>query len=549
MLKLRSRSADPDPVPSAGFSRKSPTVEEPDGAGGERPSESRAKPRYAVAMPGISFGPYRFDATLMSLTRDREPVGLNARGAALLAALLDARGATVSRQALLEAGWPGLTVEEANLTVQIGVLRKLLGNQPDGRDWIATVPRIGYRLHCDEPKIADGTPSIAVLPFQNMSGDPEQEYFADGITEDLITALSRLRGFFVIARNSTFAYKGKTPDIRQMARELGVRYVLEGSVRQAGDRLRVTAQLIDASTGNHIWAERYDRPVADIFAVQDEITASIAATIEGKLYTAETFRVKARATESLDAWGCLVRANPFAPVVAIADDEPRLNLLRRAIELDPGYAQPYALMAWMHCNRAVLGKEDHDTEIAMALRFARRAIELDPDDPWGHHALGYAYAASRRTDQAIEELNAALARNPNFARSETVLGGTYANAGLIDEAMRHLAIATRLSPRDITEPPILYIYGLCHFLAGRYSEAIVSSRRAVELRQHYSVPWRTLAAAAGLAGDRDTASHALSEAKRLQPSLSIDWIERYEPLVRLEDRARFIDGLMKAGLN
>jgi tetratricopeptide (TPR) repeat protein len=217
--------------------------------------------------------------------------------------------------------------------------------------------------------------------------------------------------------------------------------------------------------------------------------------------------------------------------------------------LDPGYAQAFALIAWMHCNRAGLGKEDHETEIATALKAARRAIELDPDDPWGHHALGYAYTLSRLTDQAIKELNAALARNPNFARSEMMLGGAYAAAGRIDEAMLHLAISTRLSPRDVTEAPILHNYGLCHFLAGRYTEAIVFSRRAVELRPLYNAPWCTLAAAAALAGDCDTASHALSEAKRQQPSLSIDWIERYHPLVRPEDRARFIEGLRKAGLN
>jgi TolB-like protein/tetratricopeptide (TPR) repeat protein len=499
-------------------------------------------------MPSISFGPYGFDPTLMSLTRGSEPVALNARGAALLATLIAAKGGIVSRQALLEAGWPGLTVDEANLTVQIGVLRNLLGKRPDGRNWIATVPRIGYRLHCDETKIADGTPSIAVLPFVNLSSDPEQEYFADGISEDLITALSRLRGFFVIARNSTFAYKGKTPDVRAVAGELGVRYVLEGSVRKAGERLRVSVQLIDASTGNHIWAERYDRPVADVFAVQDEITASIVGTTQGKLYTAESFRVKTRSTESLDAWGCLVRANPWVPVLSTDDDEPRLNLLRRAIELDPGYAQAYALISWIHSNRAGLGKADHDTEIAMALKSARRAIELDPDDPWGHYALGQALEQSRRTDEAIEELNAALARNPNFARSEMMLGEACFKAGRIEEAMHHLAIATRLSPRDITEPPILAIYGGCHFLAGRYPEAIASCRRAVELRPDFSAPWRMLAAAAALAGDRDTATHALAEAKRTQPSLSIDWVERYYSLVRPEDRTRFIAGLRKAGL-
>jgi TolB-like protein/Flp pilus assembly protein TadD len=494
-------------------------------------------------MPNVSFGPYSFDAALMSLTRDREPVGLNARGAALLAALVDAKGATVSRQALLEAGWPGLAVEEANLTVQIGILRKLLGTQPDGRDWIATVPRIGYRLHWDEPKKADGTPSIAVLPFQNMSADPSQAYFADGITEDLVTALSRLRGFFVIA------HKGKIPDVRGVARELGVRYMLEGSVRKAGDRLRVTAQLIDANTGNHIWAQRYDRPVADIFAVQDEITASIAGTLEGKLFAAENLRLKTRPTESLDAWSCVVRAWSYASAVGDSDGEIRLGLLRRAVELDPGYALAHSLISWVHSGRVHYGKGEHDTEVSLALQSARRAIELDPNDPWGHHALGFAYAASRRTDQAIESLNAALARNPNFARSEMILGCAYANAGHIDEAIRHLAISTRLSPRDVTEAPILFNYGLCDFLAGRYSESIAYERRAVALRPDYFAALTALAAAAGLAGEDDTASHALAEAKRVMPSLSADWIERYHPLVRAQDRARFIAGLRKAGLD
>jgi tetratricopeptide (TPR) repeat protein len=358
-----------------------------------------------------------------------------------------------------------------------------------------------------------------------------------------------LRGFFVIARTSTFAYKGMTPDIRQVARELGVRYILEGSMRKAGDRLRVIAQLIDASTGNHIWAERYDRPVADIFAVQDEITASIAATIEGKLYAAESLRLKTRPTESLDAWSCVVRAWSFASANDDSDGKIRLSLLKRAVELDPGYALAHSLISWVHSGRVHYGKGDYDTEVAMALESARRAITLDPDDPWGHHALGFVYAASRRTNEAIEELNAALARNPNFARSEMILGCAYANAGRIDEAIRHLAISTRLSPRDVTEAPILYNYGLCDFLAGRYSESVSYERRAVELRLDYFPALTMMAAAASLAGEGDIASHALAEATRLQPSLSVDWIERYHPLVRAEDRARFIAGLRKAGLN
>jgi len=391
-------------------------------------------------------------------------------------------------------------------------------------------------------------PSIAVLPFQNMSGDQDQEYFADGISEDLITALSKLRGFFVIARNSTFAYKGKTPDIRQVARELGVRYVVEGSVRKAGERLRVTAQLIDASTGNHIWAERYDRPVADIFAVQDEITASIVATIEGKLYAAENLRVKTRPTESLDAWGCVVRAMPSVWTWSSRDDENTLKLLKRAVELDPHYARPHSVLAWLYAARVHLGAVAYEQEVQTALSHARRAIDLDLDDPWGHLAAGYIHAITRRIPSALEELGSAIARNPSFALAEMFLGLAYAYAGRVDEAFVHLDIATRLSPRDDIEAANLSIIGLGHLIAGRYDEAVTFERRAVQLLPHLGTAWRTLTAAAGLGGDLELATHALGESKRLQPGLSLAWVEQYHPIVRPEDRARYIEGLRRAGL-
>jgi adenylate cyclase len=391
-------------------------------------------------------------------------------------------------------------------------------------------------------------PSIAVLPFQNMSGDPEQDYFADGIAEDIITGLSRLRWLFVIARNSSFAYKDKAPDIRQVARDLGVRYVLEGSVRKAGDRLRVTGQLIEAVTGTHVWAERYDRPVADIFAVQDEITGSVVAAIEPQLYAAEKLRVETRPTESLDAWGCVVRAMPWVWTWASRDDENAIMLLKRAIELDPRYSRAHSVLAWMYAARAHLGTQAYEKEIETALSHVRRAIDLDVDDPWGHFVVGYIYAISRRTAPAIEELNAAIARNPSFALAEMILGCAYAYAGRVDEAFPHLEIATRLSPRDHTEAANLSTGGLCHFIAGRYDEAVAHERRAVQLRPYFGTAWRTLAAAAGLAGDIEQAASALAEAKRLQPALTIDWVEKYHPIIRPEDRARYIEGLRKAGL-
>jgi len=417
-------------------------------------------------------------------------------------------------------------------------------------------PVRAFRLQLDRPArhggetrlASPGKPSIAVLPFQNLSGQPDQDYFGDGISEDIITALSKLRGFFVIARNSTFAYKGKNPDIRQVARELGVRYVLEGSVRKAGERLRVTGQLIDAASGNHLWAERYDRPASEIFAVQDEITASVVAAIEPQLYAAEEMRLQRKPPESLDAWGCVVRAMPHIWTWAIQDEDSGINFLKRAIELDPTYARARSLLAWALATRVVLGNLDFERGISDSLALAQRAIELDSDDPWSHCAAGYTYGLSRRFGPAVEELTEALQRNPNFAFARVILGVSYGYAGLAEEGLRQLEIATGLSPRDHTQAANLSVEGLCHFIAGRYPEAITCERRAVQLRPNFGTAWRTLTAAAGQAGELDLARSALLECKRLQPSVSIAWVEQYHPIVRSEDRARYIEGLRRAGL-
>ena len=417
-------------------------------------------------------------------------------------------------------------------------------------------PVRAFRLQLERPARVDGEmrlaslgkPSIAVLPFQNLSGQPDQDFFGDGIAEDIITALSKLRGFFVIARNSTFAYKNKTPDVRQVARELGVRYVLEGSVRKSGEQLRVTGQLIDATSGNHIWAERYDRPASEIFAVQDEITASVVAAIEPQLYAAEELRLQSKPPESLDAWGCVVRAMPHIWTWAIQDENTGINLLQRAIELDPAYARPRSLLAWALATRVVLGNLDFERGISESLALAQRAIELDSDDPWSHCAAGYTYTFSRRFGPAVEEFTEALQRNPNFAFARILLGVSYGYAGLAEEGIRQLEIANRLSPRDYTQAASLSIEGLCHFIAGRYDDAVTCERRAVQLRPNFGTAWRTLTAAAGLAGELDLARNALLECKRLQPNVSISWVEQYHPIVRSEDRARYIEGLRRAGL-
>lgn len=391
-------------------------------------------------------------------------------------------------------------------------------------------------------------PSIAVLPFQNMSGDPEQEFFGDGIAEDIITALSKLRGFFVIARNSTFAYKDKAPDIRQVARELGVRYVLEGSVRKAGERLRVTGQLIDAASGSHIWAERYDRPAADIFALQDEITANVVAAIEPQVYAAENLRLRTKAPESLDAWGCVVRAMPFIWTWVSQSDDTGINLLKRAIELDPGYARARSLLAWIFATRVMLGNMDYEQGMSDGLALAQRAIDLDPEDPWAHMTAGYVFTLSRRFGPAVEELNEALQRNPSFAFARSILAVAYGYAGLAEEGYKQIEVARQLSPRDYHQAANFSIEGLCHLVAYRYDEAVTAERRAVQLRPDFGAAWRTLAAAAGLAGDLDVARRGLAECRRLQPGISVAWVEKYYPLIRAEDRSRYVDGLRRAGL-
>ena len=392
-------------------------------------------------------------------------------------------------------------------------------------------------------------PSIAVLPFQNMSGDVEQEYFSDGITEDIITALSKLRWFFVIARNSTFGYKNKSPDIRQVARELGVRYVLEGSVRKSGNRLRITSQLIDATIGTHVWAERYDRAVADLFAVQDEITENVVASIESQLFVAEHVRTRSRPTESLDAWGCVIQAMPHVWTWAAHDSEIGIVLLNRAIALDPNYARANSLLAWAYAARAHLGKADPVSELKAAEAIARRSIEQDSEDSWAHLAMGYVHMVSRRFEPAIASLKEAIERSPNFAFAHMIIGSVYGYGGKAEEGLEHLAIATRLSPRDHVEAATLSTAGLCHFMSGNYSEAVGLERRAVQLRPNFGTAWRTLAASAGRAGDVETAAAAIAEAQQLQPNLSIGWVRKFHPIITTADRERYIDGLRKAGLS
>ena len=407
-------------------------------------------------MPGqnLAFGPFVLDPDTGTLLRQGVPVPVGYRAALLLAEMLRRPGDVLTKSELLDAGWRGMAVEEGNLSVQIAALRRLLGPAPDGGDWIATIPRVGYRFlapvtrrdaAAPEGGPARG-PSIAVLPFANLSGDPEQEHFADGLAEDIITRLARVRALFVSARDSSFAWKGRAADLKAIGRELGVRYVLGGSVRRAGQRLRTTALLSDADSGLQVWAEQYDGDVADFFALQDRITESVIAAIEPQIYAAEHTRARSRPPESLDAWGFVMQAMPYVWTWgSAADIETAQRLLARALAIDPDYPRANSLLAWTYAAQAQLGWADAAATLPLALARAQTGIAGDLDDPWGHLAAGYVHMVARRHRPALDELHEAIDRNPSLALAHVILASAYSHGGLAEDGLHH--VGHRRAPR------------------------------------------------------------------------------------------------------
>ncbi|MGT2466532.1 tetratricopeptide repeat protein [Mesorhizobium atlanticum] len=388
---------------------------------------------------------------------------------------------------------------------------------------IATVPRVGYRFTGDVERL-DGAahqseavetgPSIAVLPFVNLSNEVDQQYFGDGLAEDLITRLARLRWLFVCARNSSFAYGNKAMDVKHIGRELGVRYVLDGSVRRSGKHLRITARASDTQNGRQIWAERYDVEIVDFFVLQDQIAQSVIGAIEPKLYAAEHERFQSRAPGSLDAWGFAIRAMPYIWTWGSSQQlDLAEELLTKAINVDPDYPRANCLLAWALAARVMLGLAEPAVQLPIAQDMAQRAIRGDPEDPWTHFAAGFVHmrhhvVSAKPWQRSLRRLSSIRAL-PSLT---AFLGCAYGYGGMADDGLHHLAIADRLSPRDFTLAGNLSTRGLCHFVANRFSEAAEHENRAVELRPHFGTAWRTLAASAGMAGDHALANKALSHA-------------------------------------
>ena len=412
---------------------------------------------------------------------------------------------------------------------------------------VESTPSVTFRsTEAAEPSTAN-RPSIAVLPFANISGDPEQEYFADGISEDIITGLSKLRWFFVIARNSSFAYKGKAVDVTRVSRELGVRYVLEGSVRKGGNRVRITAQLIDASTGNHIWADRYDGDLADVFALQDEITKKVVAAIEPKLLEAEGVRSQGRSSEDLDAWDMVMQTNSLLWRLTKIDIDAAIAMLRLAIERYPNYAPAHSMLAIALLFRAISVGVAHSQDMKEAALLASRATELDDNDPWAHLALGWTAFLRRRSHDARVEYQRALDINPNFAAARGHLGMALACDGQSDTAIHQLEQALRMSPHD---PQNIFVYtglAVAHYLAGNYPDAVDFGHKAVQQRPGFTGGHRIYVASLAQAGQIEEARSALDRLKELQPEISIAWIQQNSPYTA-GPLVKLLDGMRKAGL-
>ena len=418
-------------------------------------------------------------------------------------------------------------------------------------------PVRAFRLAKDENvclaeplSIRTDVPVVAILPFDNMSGDPEQEYFSDGITEDLITALSRIRQIQVVARNSTFSYKGKSPNIRQVSEELGARYVVEGSVRKAGNRIRVTAQLIDGQTGNHIWAERYDREITDIFDVQDELTETLVGAIAPGIGGAERQRAKQKPADNLDVWDLYQRGMWHLRRRTLGRMEEELlearALFAKAKKLDPEFGPAYAGYADTFYYDALFGSREEDRETA--LQAAKKAVDLDGDDANAHVALGRIYYLSRNTDAAAAEHRIALGLNPSLADAHYYLAGVLVHTGKAQESIPHLEAAIRLSPYDDLIGPFYSRLAEAHFSLGNYEKAAELAQKALRLRGTQWGGYAKLASALGHLGRIEDAKMAMKELKDVLPQATISYVKEHYSATTSEFMDRFLDGLRKAGL-
>jgi len=516
----------------------------------------------------------RLDSERRELVCAGESVPIEPQVFDVLLYLLQHRERVVPKDELFDNVWDGRIVSESTLTSRINAVRRAINDTGKDQRLLRTVARKGFRfvgdVEVEQPAQASASPpdrnagqtgvpprlalptldrtAIAVLPFSNLSDEPEQEYFSDGISEDIITALSKLRWFYVIARNSSFVYKGKPVHLKQIADDLGVAYVIEGSVRKDGDRVRITAQLNEVATGSHIWAERYDRDLADVFAVQDEITESIVAAIEPQLYAAENFKAQRKAPDSMDAWDLVMRSLSHFWRVTRQDNTVAQALLEKAIKIDPQYGQALGVLAASHTFGAHMGWEEPAAVLPVAERSALAAIHANSEDAWAHFGLASVYLHTRRFDDCLAEFELALRLNPSFSAARGYYGVALAYCGRWEEGDRAARHALRLSPRDPFAAVYCGVVSYCQFVGGHYQEAISLSRESLRLRPDFVGAHRVLTAAAAMTNQRELAAASLEALLRVQPNLSLKWLASEMPFKFEAERDHYLEAFRLAGL-
>jgi TolB-like protein/Tfp pilus assembly protein PilF len=507
------------------------------------------------------FGGHVLDVDRRELRRGGELVALEPQVFDLLVYLIRNRERVASKDELIANVWSGRTVTESSLTTRVNGARKAVGDNGATQQVIRTIPRKGIRFVApvrEEMPAAPAIltlpdkPSIAVLAFTNMSDDPRHEHFADGMVEDLITNLSRMHWLFVIARSSSFMYKSRAVDLRRVGEDLGVRYVVEGSVRRVADRLRVTVQLIETETGRHIWADRYDRHTEDIFAVQDEITDTISAVLEPEISNAERERARRKAPEHLGAWELYQRAMWHLLRRNRANLADARVLLREAVAIDPNFATAHAAIA-LSCNWLIAHgiAENADETRAEQLRQATVAVNLDARDPLAHCAMGLALTEIGEHDKAVAALSTATSLNPNSSFGQWCFGYALNRADRYAEALDRFDLALRLSPRDPAAWSFLALRAAALYQLGDYAAAAASAREATRAQVVDLVwPHVHLAASLGRLDRQDKAARAIAELRRLRPGLTISQFRAW-PLNRhrsIQACERIVGGLRAAGL-
>jgi TolB-like protein len=495
----------------------------------------------------LSFGPFTVDANTFALRRDEELLSISRRAVALLIALLRAGGATVSKEVLLDAAWPGVTVEEANLTVQMAALRKALGPREDGQDWIVTVPRLGYRLLSPARRIAseERLPTFAVLPFENLSGDPDEDYFADGIVDELIIALSRFRGFAVIARSSSFAYKGRATDARATAHDLGVQYLVQGSVRRGGDRLRLATSLVDGHEGATLWAQSFEGPMNEVFAFQDRITAAVAGLVAPRIFSAEIARADHRRGGSLAAYDLRLRAIAALYRFTLLDNERAIGWLEAALQIEPESGPLKGLLCWALEMRFAFGwplHRDDDHERCLAL--AHEAVQQTEDDAFvlvqcavAMQLVGHDYDGGLRVAMRAVELN------PNDV-------AVLAKASTAQHVGGDLAEAERLCRKVLAIHQHFEALGnmaLVCCAKGEFAEAVQWASRAIAASPNFLTAYRALIVGYVNLGQLDEARKVVSTLLSVAPGYTTAKVAT----LRVKDQRlveMFVPALRAAGL-